>query len=73
MAKLIYKVVIVAFLLNYLYGELAATTNKVSILNRDTNQLVTSSTLKWESYDANDKTILQYAVVGGHTHGDEVS
>lgn len=66
------KFVIVAFLLNYLYGKLDATTRTVSIFNRDMNQLVTSNTLKWESYVPKDETSLQYAVVGSHTHGEVV-
>ena len=67
------KIVIIAFLLNYLCGELSATTKTVSIYNTDTKSLVTSSTLRWESYDGTDHSILEYAVVGAHTHAEEVS
>ena len=45
----------------------------VSVFDKSTGQLVTSSTLVWDSYNQKDSKQFEFAVVGGVVLGEDVS
>ena len=57
-----------------LAGLISAVSKSVSVFDKNTKQLVTSSsTLVWESYNPNDSKQLSDSVVGGTVVGEDVS
>lgn len=56
-----------------LAGLISAVSKSVSVFDKNTGQLVTSSSLVWESYNPNDSKQLSDSVVGGTVLGEDVS
>lgn len=56
-----------------LAGLICAVSKSVSVYDKNTGQLVTSSSLVWDSYNPNDSKQLSDSVVGGTVLGEDVS
>lgn len=56
-----------------LAGLICAVSKSVSVYDKNTGQLVTSSSLVWDSYIPNDNKQLSDSVVGGTVLGEDVS
>lgn len=68
MQKLIKLLIILS-----LAGLICAVSKSVSVYDKNTGQLVTSSSLVWESYNPSDSQQLSDSVVGGTVVGEDVS
>lgn len=56
-----------------LAGLICAVSKSVSVYDKNTGQLVTSSSLVWDSYNPSDSKQLSDSVVGGTVLGEDVS